>query len=144
MGRLGTILDTAVNYLAEVIRNGAEGAKGALAGLVQSLASSLIPAPFGNWIGTIAGAFLNQKEPVEVIPADGSLPVHWSSRVDFGWDVNQASGLLSGRTTYISPAQPQTQLVISYQEGVEDLIAAKAATSVNNAAMRPAGRLAYA
>lgn len=142
---MGSILDAAVNYLAEVIRNGAEGARGALAGLVQSLASTLLPAPFGGWVGTIVGALMNQREPVKVIPADGSMPIHFSTRTDYGWDVNVPSAILSGRGVLISPAQPQLELVMNYQEGVEDVIAVKAASSAQRASMRPVSRrLGYA
>lgn len=143
MGRMGAILDAAVNYLAQVIRGGADSARSALAGLAQSLASTLLPAPFGGWVGTLLGAFIGQEKAVKVIPADGSMPMHFSTRADYGWDVNPASALLSGRGVYTSPAQPSVELVMNYQEGVEDVIAVKAATSAQRSTMRPTRRLSY-
>ena len=122
------------------------GAKGQqLVSAIANIASQLMPqfGPIFGGVASLINAIFGQKQAVKVEPADGSMPIHFSTRADYGWDVNPASALLSGRGIYTSPASPTVELVLSYQEGVEDVVATKVASSVNARAMRPARRFSY-
>ncbi|GEM_PF-3074091 len=122
------------------------GAKGQqLVSAIANIASQLMPqfGPIFGGIASVVNAIFGQKQAVKVEPADGSMPIHFSTRADYGWDVNPASALLGGRAIYTSPASPTVELVVNYQEGVEDVIAMKTAQSVNMRQMRPARRLSY-
>jgi len=117
-------------------------AKGAqLIHAIANLAGQLVPqfSPIFSGVAALIGAFSGSGDAVKVIPADGSMPMHFSTRTDYGWDVNPASALLGGRAVYTSPAQPPQPLItVEMRDDAGELINIKGAAALQSRSMRPA------
>ncbi len=130
LDRAGALISAAGQFLAQIIRGGANATQQALANLVQSLSSQLLPSPWGGFVGSILGAFLNRgggrATPVEVV---NEPVVHFADYLTYGYAMNPATAALGNRLLLTGAgATPGGQVVeISFKGEAGELLEGKLA-----------------